>query len=330
MAAHNSSRPPFAWTKKDFPDDVLPDMRRLAVALQEICRYFVIKSADGAALTHPTQAQAADHLKVSETTLTRYLRGQRVPPDTTAHLIFETACRDAGGEQNLPVTRKRLLELHANAEQERCGNCSRHREAEHAALEQLRALNETQGALLERQKALESRAAQDSAELRELRRRAATLKREARLKRGAQPVTEADSSIVPLAAQTATLLPVPRRGRDRQQIKNETAAARLITRRAEELLRAGRQDNTLALLRHTAEAYTPVELASMVALLRQREQHKLADNLVHIYGRDRTDHDVVQTALQMHEHGVVKDAETLLRTAAAHPGPAASRDRLPG
>ncbi|MCT7351334.1 hypothetical protein N4P33_04015 [Streptomyces sp. 15-116A] len=327
MAARRTSRRPFAWTEKDFPDDVFQDKRRFGAALQEICRHFVIRSADGAPLTHPTQAQAAGYLNVSESALTRYLRGQHVPPRATALLIFETACRDAGGEQNLPVTREKLLELHAKAEQERCGNCSRHREAERVAQERLRALQENQ-------ERLERAAAEDAAELRELRRQATVLKREAQLARTikpvAQPGSRAGSRKVAMSARAATLLPVPRRRRDRQLSKNERSAARHIALRAEELLHGGRPDSTLALLRHTAEAYTPVELATLITVLRMREQHKLADNLVHIYGRDRTDHDVVQAALLLHEHEAAKDAESLLRTAAAHPGPATSQTRLSG
>ncbi|MGC9499725.1 hypothetical protein [Streptomyces sp. WG7] len=320
MAARSSSRRPFAWTKKALDESVLPERRRLAAALQEICRHLVVTTQEGATLTHPTQAQAAEYLKVSETTLTRYLQGQRVPPDQVVAFIFDTACRDAGGGQNVGIKWEEMRELHIRAEQERCGNCSRHREAARVAGQKLRALQETHGQL-------ERSAAARDRELGELRQRVTVLKQETHRMRTAQPmpVGEAGPQKGREAARAASLLPVPRREGDRQQSKNETVAARHVGRRAEELLRGGRPDSTLALLRHTAEASTPTEVALLVALLRSQEQDDLADNLVHIYARDRHDQDVVRTALILHERQALADAEVLLRTAAAHPGSALSR-----
>ncbi|MFJ8144861.1 hypothetical protein ACIQ6R_07285 [Streptomyces sp. NPDC096048] len=325
MAASSNRRPPFAWTDKELDEDVLPDRRRLVTALQEICRQLVVTTADGAPQTHPTQAQAAEYLNISETALTRYLRGRRIPPDEVAAFIFDTACRDTGGGQNLGITREELLELRARAEQERCGNCQRNREAARAAGQKLRALQGTH-------EQLERSAAEGARELRELRQRAAVLKQEAQRMKAAQPipVSEAGPQKVREAAHAATLLPVPRRQGDRQQSKNAALASRHVGRRAEELLRDGRPDSTLALLRHTAEAYTPMEVALLVALLRTRGQDELVDNLVHIYARDRNDQDVVRTALILHEQRAVTDAEALLRTAAAHPGSALSRAEMSG
>ncbi|MFE9935761.1 hypothetical protein [Streptomyces hirsutus] len=322
MAARSSSRPPFAWTEKDFDEDVPPDKRRLAAALQRICRHLVIRTPDGVTPTHPTQAQAAKYLKISETALTRYLHGQHVPADKVTAFIFDTACRDAGGGQNLGITREELLELRARAEQERCGNCSRHREAVRAAGQKLKAMQENQ-------ERLERTAEERAEELREARQQASTLKREAQQAREAQPDIKAGPQKDRRAARAATLLPVNRRHGDRQQSKNETTAARGIASRAEELLGGGRPDSTLALLRHTAEAYTSIEIALLVALLRTNGQHELADNLVHIYGRDRSDRDVVRAALTLHEQDAVTDAEALLRAAAVRPGSALSHSDRP-
>ncbi|GGL71522.1 hypothetical protein GCM10010129_13960 [Streptomyces fumigatiscleroticus] len=321
MVARSGNRPPFTWTKKDFPDNVLPDKRRLAGALQEICRHLVIKSADGTVLTHPTQAQAASHLNISETSLSRYLKGQYVPAAQVTASIFDRACGDAGGGQNLSITRKELLELRMRAAEERCGNCSLHREAARAAEQKLQAVQDAQE---EFQRMAEATAG----ELRELRRQAIALEERqatalkeetgAQQARTVQP--EAGPQKVREAARVATLLPVPRRQGDRQQSENETAAAQAAASRAEVLLRGGRPDSMLALLRHTAEAYAPVEVALLVTLLRMHGQHELADNLVHIYGRDRSDQDAVRAALVLHEQEAVADAEALLRAAAAHPG----------
>ncbi|MFJ7771458.1 hypothetical protein ACIQ1J_24425 [Streptomyces sp. NPDC097107] len=324
MSARSSSRRPFAWTEKELDEDVLPDRRQLVTALQEICRQLVITTADGGTQTHPTQAQAAEYLNISETALTRYLRGQRIPPDGVAAFIFDTACRDAGGGQTLGLTREELLELRTRAEQERCGNCQRNREAARAAAQRLRALQGTH-------EQLKRSTAERARELRELRQRAAALKQETQRMRAAhlRPAREAGPQKVEEAARASALLPVPRRQGDRQQSKNAALTSRHVGHRAEELLRSGRPDSTLALLRHTAEAYSPMEVALLVALLRTQGQDGLADNLVHIYARDRNDQDVMRAALILHEQQAVADAETLLRTAAAHPGSALSRAEGP-
>ncbi|PPS82104.1 hypothetical protein [Streptomyces sp. MH60] len=318
MAARRNSRRPFAWTEKELDEDVLPDRRKLAEALQTVCRHLVVTTQEGQTPTHPTQAQAAKYLHVSETTLTRYLQGQRVPPEKGAAAIFDTACKDAGGSENVGITKRTFLELRTKAEQERCANCSRQRDAVRAAGQELRALQDSN-------ERLERSAAEQARELGELRQRAATLKQEAQRVKAAPviPVSEAGPRKVRGAARPATLLPVPRRQGDRQQSKNGASAARKVGRRAEELLRGGRPDSTLALLRHTAEACTPLEVALLVALLRTQGQNELTDNLVHIYARDRNDQDVVRAALVLHEQRAVADAEALLRTAVAHPGPAA-------
>lgn len=320
MTARSSSRRPFAWTEKKLGKDLMPGKRQLAVTLQSVCRQLVVTTPEGLTPTHPTQAQAARHLRVSETALTRYLQGQRVPPEATAIYLFNTACKDAGGSRNVGMTREEFLELRTRAEQERCANCSRHRDAVHAAGQKLRALQDTN-------EELERSAEERARELRELRQRFTTLKREARQVKATQPipVSEAGPQKVPGAVRPATLLPVPRRQGDRQQSKNEVLAARNVGRRAEELLHASRPDSALALLRHTAEASTPLEVALLVALLRAQGQDELTDNLVHIYARDRNDYEVVRAALVLHEQQAIADAEALLRTAATHPGSALSR-----
>ncbi|WP_143652598.1 helix-turn-helix domain-containing protein [Streptomyces sp. 13-12-16] len=320
MTQRSTSRRPFAWTEKKLDEDVLPDRRRFATALQEVCRHLVVTAPDGVTPTRPTQAQAAKYLNVSETTLTRYLQGERIPPEKGAARIYDIACQDAGGGQNVGITRERFLELRKRAEQERCANCSRHRDAVRAAGQKLRTLQETH-------EQLERSAAERDRELRKLRQHAAVLKQEAQQVKVGQltSLSEAGPQELPVAAHPATLLPVPRRQGDRQQSKNETLAARHVGRRAEELRHGGRPDSTLALLRHTAEAYTPLEVALLVTLLRTRRLDELADNLVHIYARDRTDQDVVRAALILHEQQAITDAEVLLRIAVAYPGPAFSR-----
>ncbi|MEU0576248.1 hypothetical protein ABZ465_02850 [Streptomyces griseoincarnatus] len=310
MAARSNSGKPFAWTEKDFHDGASPARRQLAVTLQQLCRHLAIKSSDGGTVpTHPTQAQAAKYLHVSESSLTRYLTGQYVPPEKAVTLIFDTACRDAGGDQGLGVTKKHLLELRALAERERCANCAGHREDARAARRALEAS-------IEERKRLTKEAEDQSAELRTLRQRHSALRRETlRIRRSAEagPRNRQPEEL------TATPLPVPQQNRDRQRSLRDASAAQRIRRRAEELAGGGQPDRVLALLRHTVEACTSQEMALLVALLRSRGQDELAGNFVHIYARDRSDRDVLRAALVLHEQDVVADAEALLRAAAARP-----------
>src|SRR5687768_3552097 len=101
MAARSTSRPPFAWTEKRFHSKALPYRRQLAAKLQELCRHLAVRDGRGGpVLSHPTQAQAASHLKkdgtsepqrVSETSLSRYLTGEYLPAADVVKSIFYTA-----------------------------------------------------------------------------------------------------------------------------------------------------------------------------------------------------------------------------------------------
>ncbi|GAA2419817.1 hypothetical protein [Streptomyces glaucus] len=93
-------------------------------------------------------------------------------------------------------------------------------------------------------------------------------------------------------------------------------AARNLALRASELQSGSRQGNAVPLLRHTAESLGHAEIATLLCLLRQQEQTELADNLIHIYGRDRSHQDVVQVAVELHRHGAQEDAGALLRVRA--------------
>ncbi len=72
----------------------------------------------------------------------------------------------------------------------------------------------------------------------------------------------------------------------------------------------------LALLRHTADAYSPAETALLAVLLTKEGQEDLARDLLHIYGRDKPDREVLRTALELLRSGASGNAEALLLTAA--------------
>ncbi|MFD5567171.1 hypothetical protein [Streptomyces cadmiisoli] len=93
------------------------------------------------------------------------------------------------------------------------------------------------------------------------------------------------------------------------------AVVKQLTKRAEELHDGGSPDAALTLLRQTTEILSPAEMASVLVLLRQQQHDLLADNLIHIYGRDQTDQDVLYAAHELHEQGLPKDAGAILRAA---------------
>jgi hypothetical protein len=50
-------------------------------------------------------------------------------------------------------------------------------------------------------------------------------------------------------------------------------------------------------------------------LLRQRQHDELADNLIHVYGRDQGDQDVLRVVLALHQQGAFDDAGAILHAA---------------
>ncbi|WP_461075966.1 hypothetical protein [Streptomyces deserti] len=98
-------------------------------------------------------------------------------------------------------------------------------------------------------------------------------------------------------------------------MQNDVAAARQLANRVGRLHRGGKRDEAFALLRQTTEALSPRETATLLLLLRQQQADQLADNWIHIYGRDQYAQDILHAALTLHEHGAFDDAGALLRAA---------------
>lgn len=73
----------------------------------------------------------------------------------------------------------------------------------------------------------------------------------------------------------------------------------------------------MPLLHHTVSTLSHAEVAALLCLLRHQEERELADNLIHIYGRDQSHQDVVRVALELHERGAPDDAGALLRVRAS-------------
>jgi transcriptional regulator with XRE-family HTH domain len=278
MARYGGGRGRRPWTDKVIDRDVPRGRRAFAAALQGLARHLHTECKTG--YRPPTQKEAADRLKISESSLSRFLCGRYVPNFSIVKALHEAACTDAGGAGPVGLTLRQLAEMQKRAEAERrCSSCA----------------------------SLSKEADLSSAEAESLRRQ----------------LEETESDKAGLQARLAALtrstpLPVPRRRRDRQRMSRDMAAAREVAQQAQDLRNRGAHGEELALtlLRQTTtEVLSPAETALAVASLREREQHQLADNLIHIYGRDQPDQDVMDIALALHELGLPEDAGAILRAA---------------
>ncbi|WP_306952098.1 hypothetical protein [Streptomyces sp. B4I13] len=117
------------------------------------------------------------------------------------------------------------------------------------------------------------------------------------------------------ARRDAAQLPVPPRRGDRQLSNPEKRAALSVALQAGALQNGGRQDRALSLLRHSAEVLSPAETATLMFVLRESQLDDLAGTLIHIYGRDNSDPDIMQAAARLHQHGAPDDAAALLQAA---------------
>lgn len=297
VTADAEGRTEQSWIYKEFRSNVPPAKRALARALQEICHHL---TPDKSSRNRITQATAATHLGCSESSLSRFLSGDAVPGLQLVEGFYKQACADAGNEALVGVSLEELKVLHDAALAERSQGCIGHATEIEALCRQLEEAN-TECATLR----------QEVAELADLRRDVAEQKAAIAKLKAARAGLQGR-----LAVQaTSAPLPVPRRRGDRQRMRNDASAARRLAQQAGELDRSGRPDVALTLLRQTTEALSPGEIATLLLLLRQQQDDKLADNMIHIYGRDQNDQDILHATLALHEHGATEDAGAMLRAA---------------
>lgn len=290
------------WIDKEFQDDVPPGRRALAVALQGLCHHLrpaISPTPSGRLLS---QASAADRLLSNASSLSRFLSGKTVPGPEFLERLHKEACSDAGGgDEAVGVTLDELTDLRTRAAAERrCHTCAGLSKRIDSLTRQLHSTRSECVTLQE-----------NTAELASIRQRTAALEASVAKLEAARAGLQAR-----LAAQSARKpLPVPRRKGDRQRMQKDVAAVRQLAEQAKEMHREGRQDAALTLLRQTTEVLSPVETAIVLCLLRQQQQDHLADNLIHIYGRDQAEQDIMQVALELHEQGSPDDAGAILRAA---------------
>ncbi|MGW1163125.1 hypothetical protein ACWD48_34030 [Streptomyces sp. NPDC002519] len=306
MAKDDTGAAQHDWIDKGFGSDVSAGQRALARALQGLCRHLVDVDQSGIPTgKRPTQARAAKRIYSNESSLSRFLSGDSIPSLRIIEELHRAACSDTGGEGLVGITLKELRSLrdHAHAER-RCRHCA----------ELVAELDEVTQRLRETQSESASlrQTSQDNAkDLEALRGDVEML---------TATITELKATRAGLQARLAvrassTPLPVPRRRGDRQRRKNDVAATRLVAKQAGELHSGGRRDAALSLLRHTTEVLNHLETATLLRLLRREQEDSLADNLIHIYGRDQNDQDILHVALELHKQGATDDAGALLRAA---------------
>ncbi len=316
MTQAKTATTPYGWTVKTFRSDVPPAKRQLALALQGLCRHLTPPRPEKARRSWPTQAAAARHVHVGESSLSRFLSGRSVPALETLEFLYKTASADAGGDDQVGMTLAELTELHAQTRAEHCGRCLSLQANADAAEAKAISL----GRQLQRAEGRHAEAEENADKLGTLRREVTALRTKA---------SELEASLARLRAiraglearlaarTTAAPLPVPHRKGDRQRSARNEAAARNVAQQAAELTPGGRHEAALPVLRHTAETLSTAELATLLCLLRQQRNDEFADTLIHMYGRDQSHHDVVHAAVALHEHGAHEDAAALLRVRAA-------------
>ncbi|MEV5339119.1 hypothetical protein AB0K93_11615 [Streptomyces sp. NPDC052676] len=286
-----------SWIDKEFSSDVTPAKRALALALQEVCRHI---TPDKSSRNRVTQAKAAEHLGCSESSLSRFLSGQALPAFGLVKHFHKRACDDTGGEEHVGVTLDHLRDLHDQAKAEKCHSCVG-----------LTAEVELLTHQLQEAKAECEVLRQEVTQLVLLRRDVAEQKAVIARLKAARAGLQAR-----LAARTSSApLPVPRRKGDRQRRQNDVSAARQLAKKAGDLIRSEGADVALTLVRQNAEALSPHEMALLLLLLRKQRDHQLADDVIHIYGRDQSDQDVMSASLELYEQGATDDAGAMLRAA---------------
>ncbi|MEW2161907.1 helix-turn-helix transcriptional regulator [Streptomyces sp. NPDC007084] len=302
MPRAKGSYAPYCWAEKPFASDISPGKRALATELQRLCRLLALEP-DGSA---PTQKQAAARLHVSETSLSRYLSGKYLP----GQAVLRTIHTAVDGIEGADVTLSHLEKLHAAADAEQCRACVELRRQVTAGAVELGSTRAERDAAQQEASALHKRATALKHQVRALEAREGRA-----LKRTARRAIRAGQRSRQSARQDAALLPVPRSKGDRQQRIPEMRAALHVARQAGDLQSSGRQDGALSLLRQSAEVISPAETATLVHVLRETQLDDLASTLIHIYGRDNSDPDVMRAAAHLHQNGNPDDAAALLQAA---------------
>ncbi|MFE1194761.1 hypothetical protein ACH40D_00660 [Streptomyces olivaceoviridis] len=315
---------------KEFKPGVRPRKRQLGLALRALCRLLRSDDPRETGERFLKQTEAAKRLDCTADELSRYLNDARIPPQGFLECLYKEACADAAASgQDVGISLEALLGLHISAlgEQRGCEHCLEMGGRIDSLIQQLNAPCPACAAHQRQQEGRRQQRKRLATRLRSARREEARLRTvvadlkvtvaDLKTALAEKAATEAGLRERLAAAEgTRAQLPVPRQPRDRQLSTRDVSAARQLVAQAEELDSSGREDLALTLLRQsTTELLTPAETALVLAELRHRERDRLADDLIHVYGRDQENQDVMAVALELHEEGVPDDAGAILRAA---------------
>ncbi|MEV1067329.1 hypothetical protein [Streptomyces sp. NPDC050263] len=301
------------WLEKEVAGDGRrPRKLELALALQHLFRLLKPEDSAESGNTLISQAEAAKRLHREGSSLSRYVNPQdpRVPTQAFIEDLHKAACMDAatsGGDVGITLEALRVLRTLADAETR--GRCQRCAELGRRIDSLTRQVNTPCPSCAVYQREQD----RNAVELQAMRGEVAAM----RIAVQEREATEAGlRARLAMAIASKAPLPVPLRKGDRQRSAKERAVARQLAAQAGELDGAGKEDSALILLRHgTTELLNPSETALVMVELRQQERDHLADDLIHVYGRDQGDRDVMQVALELHAEGAVDDAGAILRAA---------------
>ncbi|MDQ0748735.1 hypothetical protein QF034_002966 [Streptomyces africanus] len=311
MTSGGGRQPNGGWLDRPLNDSSRPRKRELALAIRSLCRILRAEDPAKSGEGPPSQAEVAKRLHSNATSLSRFVSPHhpRVPNPRFLEDLHKAASADAaasGQEVGLSLAALQALRASADGEKRGCKGCVELGVRIDSLTHQLSA---PCPACTAYQQEREENAAQLAARKGEVTTLRAAIQ--------AMQTTEADlRASLAMAKASRTPLPVPHRQRDRQRSKKEVAVARQLAAQAGDLDSAGKQDAALTILRQgTTELLSPTETALVIVELRQQERDHLADNLIHVYGRDQEDRHVMAVALKLHEEGAADDAGSVLRAA---------------
>lgn len=312
MTPEGSGSRTHGWLEKELPDDGRrPRKRELALALRTLFLMLNTEESTDSGGRPLTQAEVAELLHSNPTSVSRFASlDPRVPSPAFIEDLYKAACVAAAASgQAVGIALEAVQTLRALADAEtrgRCQNCA-------VLSRRIDSLTQQLSAACPSCEAYERQQIADAAQLRALKGEVAAMRAAVQ----EMETTEAGlRARLAMAKASRTPLPVPSRRRDRQRSEKERAAARQLAAQAGELEGAGKEDWALSLLRHgTTELLSPSETALVMLELRHQERDRLADDLIHVYGRDQEDRYVMAVALELHEEGAVNDAGAILRAA---------------
>ncbi|PZH13385.1 hypothetical protein C1I97_11360 [Streptomyces sp. NTH33] len=222
----------------------------------------------------------------------------------------------SANSQDVGITLDALQTLRVNAEAENRGLCERCAELGRridSLAQQLSAPCSACAVLQQEQVAYQQERKENAARMAALRKEVAAMRAAIQKLEAVEAGLQARLA---MAQASRAPLPVPLRKGDRQRSEKERVVARQLAAQAAELDAAGKEDSALTLLRQgTTELLSPSETALVMVELRQQERDHLADNLIHVYGRDQGDRHVMTVALELHAEGAVDDAGAILHAA---------------